>query len=267
MSVQHDAALAMPESTVTPEVAAIFAEIRTATRAPFVTSVWRVLAEDEATLRATWAATMPYIDPDATSNALSGITLPRVAAVIGSDAAASVVRTYTTVNAGVMRGLAGALRGSAPTEALRAGTRPTRPTPLPRTAQQDLPADGVSIPRLLERSALHGGDLAAIDRIDQTGAASGTAPLHATIWRHLASAAPGVAAELASAMSAIAPADIDRVTRAVIAALTHGPPHGSGSSVPDNIRPYLHYYATDAHVTPRVVALGLIAGRMLTGVA
>lgn len=59
---KHDPVSALAEEDATGNIAEIFADIRQTMRLPLLTSIWRILAADEAVLTAVWQATKPVFE-------------------------------------------------------------------------------------------------------------------------------------------------------------------------------------------------------------
>lgn len=263
MGRKHDASLAMSEDQASGVVAEVFADIRQRTGSPFVTSVWRVLAADEERLISVWKAARPFVRPHEIACVLRGINdVDPDAFVLGEAIAGTVIRAYTLTNGTVMA-------------ALMATLGPTNVAPSQGPEEAPLQSDHISdlqpapaLPLLQDRSSLDPRLLPALDRLDGLGAEAGSPLLHATIWRHLASAAPQATAALAASFS---PSEGHAVrllaerVHAELSAKANALSRGAVTfPVPDSVRHYIDHYVNDPHVTPRVIAAGLMAGAKLS---
>ncbi len=245
--MKHDAAAAMPEREATGLNASLFAEIREATGQPFVTSVWRMLAHSPADLQSTWDATRPFIRPRETASILRSIT-PELAHSLrapDSPMAQRVLIAYSRANSATMAGLLAALTG----------TTSTHPASPPIRAMPELPP-------LREREELPSWLRHHVDVLDRAGTRRSAPLLHATVWRHLASAAPISTLAISQHVSRIPRPKIEATARLVRMRLARAADswvESRRSAIQHGLEPYLRGYAEDVHTTARVIAVSTLA--------
>ena len=260
------------EGDASPEIAALYSDIRTTTRLPLVNLVYRHLAATPGSLDLVWSMARPLVASGAADAVLDRISarlpLPDLDLEAGNGvedaAAAAVIEVYNrgnlinlTVLTTVRRVLAGDLAAGGETAAPASAAPPPMLAPLPALPRMEaLPADVAQRVRTL--ASLHAG-----------AADAGIVPslyLHLAWWPHLLDR---IREPLRSFVStgglAAARDDLQRMVAAETARLARLVPHGTTASVMGgDIGPVRSALATfTTHLIPELAPVGLLLRRGL----
>ncbi|MEM8484826.1 MAG: hypothetical protein AAF564_04720 [Bacteroidota bacterium] len=191
---KHDPVSALAEEDATGNIAEIFEDIRQTMRLPLLTSIWRILAADEAALEAVWQATKPIFEsglPEEILLDLKAGPLPIPPALVPSQLEAAgltqrdrtsiqqILNVYNrsnslnflTLSALIAQPIGPALPATSPPAFSSANTNPVN--------------TNVALPRLPTEADLPPKLWQFLYELNKFGAAPDEPGL-ATVWRHLA---------------------------------------------------------------------------------
>ncbi len=264
----YDPVTAVDEATARGETAKIFADIRETMGIPLITSIWRGLADMDASLPTVWTATKPIYLSGHVDKALAcviertGLPIPEPLApnqltrsginVSELSAIRTIIDAYNRSNGMNMVALA----------ALVSPEAGTREDARPRTAPE-----WSEFPALLPREAIDDKTWDSVCRVNAFGA-SGIDAHVATLWRHLAHW-PNL---LSMIYSAFAPKHTDGSISAAATRMVEltrqeavhlAPWRGKDFEVSEHVRKTINDYVREPTLVARMVTIGNALARWL----